>query len=301
MMSRRRTLLLAALAFVALGPARIVKADYQTYLAVGDSLAFGFGTSSAPSPGNDRGYVAPYDTFLAAGNGGTVPHAIDLGVYGETSSSFFAPNSPGALLNTNYSAPAVSQDALMQATIGANPSIGTVTVQLGSNDLYALLLNPAYQTASQAVQLAMFQQALGTFGFNEMKLLTELKGLLPHANVLVLNYYNPYPGSGSPFEVAASHAIPELNKVIKQVALGAGDIPVDISAPFVGHEASFTHVQDPGGQFNVHPTGAGYDAITLQLENATPAAVPEPSSIALLALGGAGTLVAARRRGRRAA
>ena len=116
--------------------------------------------------------------------------------------------------------------------------------------------------------------------------------LLPHANVLVLNYYDPYPGSGSPFTAAAAQAIPALNQVIKSVALGAGDTPVDLFTPFVGHGADYTYVQNSGTQFNVHPNGAGYDVITQQLV----AAVPEPGSCVLLAIGGFGTLLVARRR-----
>ena len=159
-MSLQHCGLVAALALTAIGLAGPAHAGYDTYLALGDSLAFGFGNDPTPSPGDDRGYVAPFATALAATNGGVAPHPIDLGVYGETSSSFFAPNSPEALLNTHYTSPAVSQDSLMKATIVANPSIGTVTVQLGSNDLYALLLNPAYQSASPQSQFQMFQATL---------------------------------------------------------------------------------------------------------------------------------------------
>ena len=168
---------------------------------------------------------------------------------------------------------------------------GSVTVQLGANDLFALLQSPAF-SAPGADQFALLKQALQTFAINEGTVLGELRAALPSAKILVLDYYNPYPGSGSPFEPAAIQGIPALNYTIQQVAAGVpGATFVDIYPQFVGNEAAYTHIRDDA-TYNVHPTPAGYAVIA----NAIDAAVPEPGSCALLAVGGAITVLMARRR-----
>ena len=60
----------------------------QTYLALGDSIAFGK-TDGIPVSFGDQGYVKPFADFLATRNGGTRPDVINLAFPGETSSSFF--------------------------------------------------------------------------------------------------------------------------------------------------------------------------------------------------------------------
>ena len=86
-MLRRYALVLAGLAIMVPALARPAAAEFQTYLALGDSVAYGYGTGAYQlSDGLNQGYVPQVDTFLANINGGVVPKAIDLGVLGETSS-----------------------------------------------------------------------------------------------------------------------------------------------------------------------------------------------------------------------
>ena len=63
-------------------------APVQTYLALGDSIAFGE-TDVIPLSFGDQGYVKPFADFLATQNGGARPNVINLAFPGETSSSFF--------------------------------------------------------------------------------------------------------------------------------------------------------------------------------------------------------------------
>ena len=74
-----------------------VAAGHQTYIALGDSLAFGeYRFQDNPSNG-DRGYVGPYADYLAQFNGGVRPTVINLGVDGETTTTFLngGPSGPG--------------------------------------------------------------------------------------------------------------------------------------------------------------------------------------------------------------
>src|SRR5215471_17606617 len=84
---RHRRFIRPALALCVLLVPRLAAAEaMQTYLAIGDSLAFGFTNSPNPTLG-DRGYVGPYADALAVN--GVRPQVVNLGAYGETSSSFF--------------------------------------------------------------------------------------------------------------------------------------------------------------------------------------------------------------------
>ena len=69
--------------------ASLCRADsMETYLALGDSIAFGV-TDVTPISFGDQGYVRLYADFLATQGGGLRPRVINLAIPGETSSSFF--------------------------------------------------------------------------------------------------------------------------------------------------------------------------------------------------------------------
>jgi lysophospholipase L1-like esterase len=270
----------------------------KTYLAVGDSLAFGFTDSTAPSFG-DRGYVGDYANELAAQTG-VRPYVINLGTYGETTSSFFAGGNPSATMNENYTDTSTSQNSLMLSTIAAQKASGdpisTVSVQLGANDLFAVAQSPGFFTKPADQQLAMIQSALSTVATNVGNVLGELRAQLPNADLIVMGYYNPYAAVPSnPFAADAAQAIQGLNAVLKADAQAFGARYVDTYTPFLGNEAAYTFITSSGSQYNVHPNDTGYQVIASQMEQ-----VPEPSTFVVL---GAGTLglaaVRVRRRGPR--
>src|SRR5262249_13563379 len=105
----------------------------KTYLAIGDSMAFGE-TDFTHNPSNgDRGYVGGYADWLGTRNGGVRPNVINLGVDGETTTTFFngGPQGDGTLsgqpapqLNTNYTDPSQTQNSLMLAKIAAEKAQG---------------------------------------------------------------------------------------------------------------------------------------------------------------------------------
>ncbi len=283
---------------VVLTSSAVQASSVTTYLALGDSLAFGVGandTSTDVSNG-DRGYVGPFTSILASRQGGITPNLINLGVSGETSSSFFqggtgleGPDS--ALRNTNYPNPPVSQNSLMLAEIvnqlAAGNTISNVTIQLGANDLYQVLLTPGFFGLTQAQQETLFLQALTTIATNDAVLLTELHALVPSAQIALMGYYDPYaPFLSDPsnpyYPVAeASHvAIPLLDQIIQSEADAFQAVYVDEYSVFVGNELTDTYILNG----NSHPTLAGYALITQQLDLAT---VPEPGSSSLAVAGSA--------------
>jgi lysophospholipase L1-like esterase len=300
-----RTRIATAILFVAiLGSSRSALGDsMKTYLAIGDSMAFGE-TDFTQNPSNgDRGYVKGYADYLGAQNGGVRPNLINLGVDGETTSTFFnggphgdgpAPGQPAPQLNTNYTDPSMTQNSLMLSTIAtekaAGHDIANVTVQLGANDLYAVASSPGFFTMSPADQQAKLAQAFGTILSNDTQLLTELRAQLPQTNLVLLGYHNPFAADpSSPIGQLAGPAIQALNALIAGEAAAFGARYVDTYTPFVGNELADTYIATG----NVHPNDAGYALIVGQLE-----AVPEPSTLALVGIMFAGLLVHRRRAAR---
>jgi lysophospholipase L1-like esterase len=286
---------------------------FDTYLALGDSLAFGESLQDGTPSTGDRGYVSLFADALGAARGGARPDVVNLAVDGETTSTFFSrgtdphlntpvPGYPSYSLNTHYDGrPAASQSDLFASTAqglaASGHSIDTVTMQIGSNDFlqyaYDSSGNPRLPTASE---VANATQALST---NMVAILSEIKTLAPSANVYVLGYYDPYKpllGSSDPaqaqFATAAQTMTSDLNAFLQALAGNFGASFVDVAStvdPFTQ-----TRFFDPSTPGNVHPTAEGYQAIARAIET-----VPEPGSLMLSAVGLSGIALAARRHARR--
>jgi lysophospholipase L1-like esterase len=276
-------------AFVVLAP-RAAHAGSMTYLALGDSVAFGETDYSHNPSYGDRGYVGPYASFLGDHNGGVRPNVVNLAVDGETSSTFFNGGtrvystqygeSPTSL-NLNYTDPQTTQNAMLLSTVAnqaaAGHTIGTVSVQVGANDLFAVMNSPGFFSLAPSAQQAAIMQALGTFQANETKLLGELHTLVPNAQLIMPGYYNPYNADPkNPLAGLADGAIKGLNQIIAAEANAFGGRYVDTYSAIAGHEAAYTYIASG----NVHPNALGYGAITTAIET-----VPEPGTAAVLVLG----------------
>jgi lysophospholipase L1-like esterase len=276
----------------------------QSYLAIGDSEAFGeTDFTKNPSNGN-RGYVKLFaDNYLAAQNGGVAPKVINTALDGETSSTFLhggpangdgSPGQPGYSLNTHYANGPDNQNAMMLTQIvdelKKGDTIGTVSVQLGANDLFTVLGSPGFSSMTPAQQGAALLQAIGGIQANYSTILTEIHSLLPNANLLLLGYQDPYAASpNSPMEQLAGPAIQALNKLIAAEASAFGGKYVDVYGAIKGHELQDTLIATG----NVHPNSAGYLAIAAQMEAV---ATPEPSTLLILGASLAGWFVLGRRR-----
>jgi len=298
-MTRRQLFVLVVLVAGALSPYRLASASQiNDYLALGDSMAFGE-TDFTGNPSNgDRGYVKLYADHLAQSNGGVRPSVINLGVDGETSSTFFGgspqhdgtPGNPAPQWNLNYPSPDTTQNGLMLSTIASEKAaghvIGNVSIQLGANDLLSAVIAPGFLTMTPAQQQAAVGQIIGGIQANDAALLTELKTLLPNANLILLGYHNPFNADPtSPIGMIADPAIKGLNSLIAAEAAAFGARYIDTYDPFVGHELDDTYIANG----NVHPNATGYALIAGQMET-----VPEPSTF-LMGAGIVGWLTLARR------
>ena len=304
---------LASLSFLPATPAAAQTAGTatNTYIAVGDSVAYGYMNSTLTPAGGSGypGYTQLYDSFLSAQAAAPVT-LLNLGIVGETTTSLLHNSGGNAALNSNYSAATpLSQFALLTADL--TPSVTHITVQIGANDMLGLATNPSFAFGTPAAPQALLASTLARVQSNYNALLSQISTLDPGADVQVLDYYNPYanlPPStpAQPYNdylrTVSGPLLGGLNGVIAQEAAAHHDSLVDLAGPFAGQESTLTRSSeyiDFGGVFvpNDHPTAAGYAVIARQLEAAP---IPEASSVVsfglLLLLGLGGVFVSARKK-----
>lgn len=313
---------IAVLSALALSAPIAARAQNTTYLAIGDSVAFGRTselTPDLPITLADQGYVRLFGDWLANQNGGVRPNVINTAISGDQAAAYFdGTPSPGwpwrapfANLNyhtdpTNPASPLTGtpqhQRALevIAAEKQAGHTITHVSFALGANDVFYLTETPAFQQAVQqndfATQGALLTQTIQDIGQVYFAALTDIRAQLPDAQLLLLDYYNPFGAFGPAdprfgvnlFFEAASQA--HRNLVHNVIAPAFGGLAVDIHDPFVGHELAYTNVSTitlpefPIGNF--HNTPQGQRVIADQMIRVSAAAdIPEPGTLALLGAG----------------
>ncbi len=284
------------------------------YLALGDSSAFGE-TNRTQNPSNgDRGYVKPFADYLGT-QFGTRPTVMNFAINGETTGSYFAGSgrvsSDGQGFNTSYNGILTNPYPQYQRMLDSfgNPAaaadVRVLTVQFGANNLEAVASTPGFLGLPPAQQQALVAAALAQVQADLINILGDLRARFPTADIYALGYHNPYNGDPShPFYPLADPAVLGLNQVIA----GVSSIPqfnakyVDVYGAINPKEASLTFMTtwqtDPVNY--VHLNDAGYRAVGDRLIQTAggPAAVPEPASVVLVAVGGLVALAVRLRRGR---
>ncbi|MGL6074330.1 MAG: SGNH/GDSL hydrolase family protein [Fimbriiglobus sp.] len=290
------------------------QADF-TYLAIGDSSAFGE-TNRTQNPSNgDRGYVAPLADYLGS-RFGQRPQVFNFAINGETTKSYFSglvsdrASTDGITLNTRYQsyAPAytISQQQVVSnfisAQAGGTAPIKFVTVQIGANDLSNTAETPGFLSLPPAQQQQLVGQTIQTAAGNLVQILTEIRTQLPNADIYVMGYHNPYGGSPShPFYSLAAPAVRGLNGAAEQVSMAFGAKFVNFYPVVEGREQELTLINTfPADLINyVHLNNAGYTEVSRTLIDAASTSnqfppsgpgganpVPAPPALILLAISG---------------
>lgn len=233
-----------------------------TYLALGDSLVTGSNSQGTPT----LSYAERMHQRLAL----TFPELgfnADLARDSETSAT---------ILNDGQLAAA---EAFIAAERAAGRDVGLVTLSIGGNDLANVLINGADP-----------QMTLTNFRTNYAQILDRLLAALTvedarRGDLLLLNYYNPYPGfsiTEPPFNLADIY-VPQLNAIIAEEAASRGLPVADAATAFAGREAELIFVNreacenlvNPFINCDYHPTEGGQQAMADSLLDVTGYEIPE--------------------------
>lgn len=243
------------------------------YMALGDSLAVGVGAT-------DRAAKAYVGQFAAVAwpimkFAGSPSDRINLAVGGETTASMLA---TGRQLDR-----AVAELTARRNDADPANDVRLVTLDIGGDDVLPLTRPPsacvisAVGTACQAEVAAMVTK----FGANLPVIVAKLRQAAgPDAVLVVATVYNPFSGTGTPFDAAGDPVLEQMNAIVRQAAADAAvkATVADIAPAFKGKAPLLTHIAETPP--DIHPNDAGYrtivDAFTAALRTAI-APVPAPA------------------------
>jgi hypothetical protein len=280
MLHTRMRWLIAAVALVATlattllaGPAlrstRAASGPPPPYLALGDSVAFGFSPLVDPSDPHDfSGYPTPAARALkesltnAACPGETSTHFIDSTSTNDNGCGAFRASYP---LHVTYSG---SQLAFADSFLRSHPTTQLVSINIGANDLF--LLEKACGGSTTPAQIQCIQTGLSgmlqTLGANLTTIYSHIRTLDGYHNQLVaLTYYSL---NYSPANSTANSIITALNNVVAQATLAFGGKVADgfgafeaIATAAFGFDSCaarlLIEVPSPPHTCNIHPSYPG--------------------------------------------
>jgi lysophospholipase L1-like esterase len=259
---------LVALLALDLAPTAGASNPHQTYLALGDSLAFGYSQAKfikleqagEPAPAYGTGYVDDFGRVLHRFQPGV--QTVNDGCPGETTDSFIeGPCAYGLAfpLHHAYSGgPLSSQLSDALNVLSAHPNAVTpITLDIGANDALGVIEGTCKLDAKciEEHAPALFAHVAGNLGL----ILADLRGAAPHARMIVLGLYNPF-GETIP---GADALTAKLNEVEASVAAAAGARfadPLPVFNPAGALEqptlCALTNICTP--LHDIHPTKLGY-------------------------------------------
>ena len=229
----------------------------QHYLALGDSLAFGF------QPNNDftHGYVD--DLFQTLQSEGANYHQ-NLGCPDESSSTFINGGCPASPSTPAQLATAV---AFLQAHAG---KVSPVTLDIGSNDVLRDLIGCTVGSNFDTDLKTLDNNLTGTILPALLKALT-VDGRVT-GSIVMMNYYNPFPNClTTPNAQQFTQAFTEFNTHLAADVNGFGTI-VDVFGAFGGITTPnlCTYTWICSSFQDIHPMNLGYSVIA----NTFAAAIP---------------------------
>jgi lysophospholipase L1-like esterase len=285
---------LAVFGALALAPSAGAKSSGSTYLALGDSLAYGYHQAQFQEELKAKGSVDPakfddgyvddfgaalrlFDRRLQIVNDGCPGETTETMIHGSGSPGYCAGGPTGtpfpkSFLHHPYAGTQL-EDALAIAKEGG---VGTITLDIGANDILQFLGStcgfPATFTCSQGQIEAEIGHVVGNVGF----ILAQLRAAAPKARIVFVSQYNPYPAVLQP-EGTGDGTVEALNSALKATAANFGVAfantarAINFSGTHGGPESkdirtvcAFT-AMCPGGTFNpaspeadIHPTKLGY-------------------------------------------
>ena len=198
----------------------------RTYLALGDSVVFGFIANAGNAYGNPENFIG-YPDYV----GQTLNmRDFDAGCPGETSGSFLSVSAPDdgcrafkflAPLHLNYSS---TQAQYARAFLKNRPETRLVTLMLGANDLFLLQQNCANDPTCIAAGLPGVLNAVGT---NVATILGQIRSSGYKGIIVVVNYY-----STDYSDVFFTQITQQLNQTLAAAAQAGGAVVADVFTAF---------------------------------------------------------------------
>jgi lysophospholipase L1-like esterase len=285
---------LGVLAFTASAGAATVG---NTYLALGDSLAYGYHAAQFKSELESKGYVEPetFDEGYVNDFGAALKlvnpklKLIDDGCPGETTETFIKGSGitgycaggptgtpfPYAFLHHSYS-PYTSQLADALAILKETPNVSPITLDIGANDVLQFLGSKCGFPATFTCSPAEIEAEFGHIAANVYSILAQLHGAAPKAQIVLIGLYNPYPTvlpapGGDKTTAALNEALAKVASSVPDTSFANPEPPFNPSILTGAPETTdlpticaFT-AMCPGGTFNptspnadIHPTTLGY-------------------------------------------
>jgi lysophospholipase L1-like esterase len=230
------------------------------YLALGDSLAFGY----QPDWNFARGYAS--DFFQDLRQHGTQTY-VNLGCPGETSSTMIHGGCPYAVLR-KYPYLGAQLDAAVNYLHAHSGTVSPVTFDIGANDLITRI-----DPQNCSIDANAFDAALASFDMNLTQVILPqlhaalLVGGKVTGDLIVNNYYDP-------FQNTCPQTVPyvqQLNQHIVNDVRGYG-VVVDTFSAFGGSTTPnpnlCTYTWMCSAFKDIHATNTGYGVIATALERA---------------------------------
>lgn len=276
----------------------------STYLALGDSLAYGYHAAQFKSELESKGFVEPatfdegyVDDFSAALR---LTHpslqTVNDGCPGETTETFIDGSGipgycaggptgtpfPYAFLHHSYGSH-TSQLADALAILRENPNVSPITLDIGANDVLQFLASRCGFPATFSCTPAEVEGEFAHIAGNVLSILTQLHAAAPNAQIVLLGLYNPYPTvlpapGGDKTTAALNKALQGVAAAVPNASFANPEPAFNPSVLFNGPETadlpticSFT-AMCPGGTFSptspnadIHPTTLGYGVMATVL------------------------------------
>ncbi|HEV7938084.1 MAG TPA: SGNH/GDSL hydrolase family protein [Solirubrobacteraceae bacterium] len=237
-----------------------------SYLALGDSLAFGYSQAKFESllptenPAEyNTGYVDDFAHLLRLGS--PKLQVINDGCPGETTESFIKGPCEYQLaypLHHPYvGGPTSSQLSDALAYLQANPNTNPITLDIGANDALGVIEHTCEKKVECVIKEApaLFAHITANLGL----ILGDLRAADPHATIIVLGLYNPF---GE--KLAGGDALTaQLNEVMSKVAATVGarfadplpvfNPPGKLEEPTICLLTNMCNTPE-----DIHPTDLGY-------------------------------------------
>jgi len=261
----------AAAAALLLGGGSSQAASGHPYLALGDSVGFGFITQAGFEYGNADNFVG-FPDYVAPALGLSEANAS---CPGEATTGFISstgadngcrPYKANFPLHVSYGG---TQLAFATSFLVAHPNTGLVTLQIGANDAFILERNCAGDSTCITAGLPAL---LGLISSNVDTILRDLKATRFHGLLMVVNYYSL--DYSDPTGTALTVA---LNNAITSHAQADGAVVADAFTAFLHAAASAggntCHAgllnASPQSQFtcDVHPSQSGQELLAQTIDN----------------------------------